>query len=55
MEGLFWKDVEGLVNDYNKESKKSKWIQASKDQNGCRDTTRNTEVVMLPIEYEVFF
>nr|GEU39163.1 leucine-rich repeat-containing protein [Tanacetum cinerariifolium] len=24
VEGLFWKDVEGLVNDYNKESKKSK-------------------------------
>ncbi|XP_047969676.1 signal peptidase complex subunit 2-like [Salvia hispanica] len=24
VEGLFWKDVEGLVNDYAKESKKSK-------------------------------
>ena len=24
VEGLFWKDVDGLVNDYTKESKKSK-------------------------------
>ncbi|KAL3521180.1 hypothetical protein ACH5RR_019329 [Cinchona calisaya] len=24
VEGLFWKDVEGLINDYTKESKKSK-------------------------------
>ncbi|XP_042013628.1 probable signal peptidase complex subunit 2 [Salvia splendens] len=24
VEGFFWKDVEGLLNDYNKESKKSK-------------------------------
>ncbi|OWM69984.1 hypothetical protein CDL15_Pgr025833 [Punica granatum] len=24
VEGLFWKDVEGLINDYNKEPKKSK-------------------------------
>ncbi|KAK4761278.1 hypothetical protein SAY87_006171 [Trapa incisa] len=26
VEGLFWKDVEGLINDYNKEPKKSKTI-----------------------------
>ncbi|CAN4116427.1 unnamed protein product [Withania somnifera] len=24
VEGLFWKDVEGLINDYAKEHKKSK-------------------------------
>lgn len=24
VEGLFWKDVEGLINDYNREPKKSK-------------------------------
>lgn len=27
VEGLFWKDVEGLINEYNKEPKKSKWVK----------------------------